>query len=168
MQQPRVLHNFSLAINGVSQNGIARTITIPEFVIKTYEQRNAGMDMPEEIDDGMEVLVSEIELSEYSPFLIATFGASGNAAAMTLRGFARGGGRSIAHLIHMYGLVKMHNYGTWQAGNAEEAVLRLSISCKIYHWFMDGVPVVNIDVYNALRAFGGVNQLAGQNAALGI
>ena len=90
---PKILKNFSAFVDGRGYAGRVDEITLPKLSIKTEEYRGGGMDVPIDIDLGMEKLEAEITFSEYDPELFRLFGIMDNSTVnFTLRGGLQGTG----------------------------------------------------------------------------
>ena len=84
---PKILKNFNLFVDGRGYAGRVEELTLPKLSIKTEEIKNGGMDIPIEVDMGMEKLECEFTLSEYDEEIIKLFGLRvGVPNPLTLRG----------------------------------------------------------------------------------
>jgi Phage tail tube protein FII len=62
---PKILRNFNVFVDGRGYAGKIDEITLPKLTIKTDEYRAGGMDIPINIDMGMEKLEADFTFSEY-------------------------------------------------------------------------------------------------------
>lgn len=71
---PKILKNFNVFVDGRGYAGKIDEVTLPKLTIKTEEYRAGGMDIPINIDMGMEKLEAEFTFSEYDSELFRLFG----------------------------------------------------------------------------------------------
>ncbi|WP_410541965.1 phage major tail tube protein [Wolbachia endosymbiont (group A) of Portevinia maculata] len=62
---PKILKNFNVFVDGRGYAGKIDEITLPKLTIKTEEYRAGGMDIPINIDMGMEKLEADFTFAEY-------------------------------------------------------------------------------------------------------
>lgn len=95
IELPRVLKNMNLFVDGRGYAGRIDEIQLPKLTLKTEEHRAGGMDLPVEIDLGMEKLEAQLTISDYDPAVFKLFGLLDNAATqITIRApFRRRGWR---------------------------------------------------------------------------
>ena len=74
MQYPRVMKNMNLFVDGRGYAGRIDEIQLPKLTLKTEEHRAGGMDLPVEIELGMEKLEAEMTFSDYDPELSSCLG----------------------------------------------------------------------------------------------
>lgn len=164
---PRHLRNFSVNIDGRGYAGRADEVTLPTLSLATEEHRAGGMDMPVEVDMGMEVMELSIVLSDYDEQVIAGFGLLGAGVPITLRGaIQRQGEQAQPVIVRCVGGLKSRDPGTWSVGGKQTTTLTYSV--RKYSESINGVEYVNIDAENMTRVINGVDQLASQRAALGV
>ncbi len=90
---PKILKNFNVFVDGRGYAGKIDEITLPKLTIKTEEYRAGGMDIPINIDMGMEKLEADFTFAEYDKELFRLFGLIyGNSVALTIRGMMQGSG----------------------------------------------------------------------------
>ncbi|GFR20643.1 phage tail tube protein FII [Trichonephila clavata] len=83
---PKILKNFNVFVDGRGYAGKIDEVTLPKLTIKTEEYRAGGMDIPINIDMGMEKLEAEFTFAEYDSELFRLFGLiDGNSVSLTLR-----------------------------------------------------------------------------------
>jgi P2 family phage contractile tail tube protein len=164
---PRHLRNFAVMIDGFGYAGRADEVTPPTIALTTESHRAGGMDTPVEIDMGMEQMEMTIVLSDYDEAVIAGFGMLGAGVPISLRGaIQRQGEEAQAVAIRVLGNLKSRDPGSWSPGGKQTTTLTYSV--RKYAESINGVEYINIDAENMVRVIGGVDQLAGQRAALGI
>jgi uncharacterized protein len=164
---PRHLRNFNVIIDGRGYAGMADEVTLPTMALMTEDHRAGGMDSAVQIDMGMEVMELSVVLSDYNEDVIAGFGLLGAGVPLTIRGaIQRQGEEAQSVVIKMLGGLKTREPGTFSAGGKQTTTLTYSV--RKYSEAINGVEYVNIDVENMVRVINGVDQLAGQRAAIGL
>ena len=181
---PRVLKNFNLMIDGIGYAGRVQEVTLPKLAHRTEEFKLGGLDMPVQVDMGMEKLESELTLSEYDPYVIRLFGiedessipiplrgslldlftdigaTNSNKIAFTLRG---GLGDElndtvIPVVVYYEGAIIELDFGQWKAG--ENAPLKMRLALRYYRLTINQEDLVEIDVDNRIRKINGYDQIA--------
>jgi P2 family phage contractile tail tube protein len=168
-QHPRILKKFNAFVNGRGQAGKIDELELPEISVKTEDHRAGGMDSEAEIDMGLEKLQAKLTISDPDPEILRLVGLSGsNSASLTFRGsFVRDSDNArVAVVAEMTGRLKKGSFGTWKAG--EKAAHAYEFTANYYRLTIGGVEVYEIDVENIIRRIGGVDQLAGQRADIGL
>jgi len=164
---PKILKNFSAFVDGRGYAGRVDEITLPKLSIKTEEYRGGGMDVPIDIDLGMEKLEAEITFSEYDPELFRLFGIMDNSTVnFTLRGGLQGTGDAEPVVINLRGKIKELDSGSWKAG--DKATLKCMIAIFYYKLTIDRRELIEIDSENMIRKINGVDQLSSMRQALGV
>jgi len=125
------------------------------------------MDVPIDIDLGMEKLEAEITFSEYDPELFRLFGIMDNSTVnFTLRGGLQGTGDAEPVVINLRGKIKELDSGSWKAG--DKATLKCMIAIFYYKLTIDRRELIEIDAENMIRKINGVDQLSSMRQALGV
>ena len=165
---PRTLRNFQITIDGRGYAGRATEFTPPTLSIQTEDFRAGGMDMPAQIDMGMEALELSFTLAEYDPDVLRLFGLHDqNAVRLTARGaLQRNGEAAAAIVINGTGHIKEFDPGSFEAGAVTEAAFTMGL--RYYRLELDGGVIHEVDVENMIRVINGVDQLRSQRAAIGI
>lgn len=164
---PKILKNFSAFVDGRGYAGRVDEITLPKLSIKTEEYRGGGMDVPIDVDLGMEKLEAEITFSEYDPELFRLFGIMDNSTVnFTLRGGLQGTGDAEPVVINLRGKIKELDSGSWKAG--DKATLKCMIAIFYYKLTIDRRELIEIDAENMIRKINGVDQLSSMRQALGV
>ena len=85
---PKVLKNFNLFVDGVGYAGLVEDLTLPKLSLKRDDIYNGGMDLPIDVEMGMDKLECDFTLSEYNEAIIKKFGLRDGTAQvpMTLKG----------------------------------------------------------------------------------
>jgi len=165
-----VLKNMNLFVDGKGFAGKVTELVLPKLTMKTSEYRAGGMDMPVEVDMGMEKMEADFTLNGYDPAVLPLFGISVGVKRqlLTARGSlvdeVTGLQRPIEAILH--GAFKEVDMGTWKPG--EDATLKISMSVSHYELIHDGIPIYIIDPENMLRLIDGVDMLAITRANLGM
>ncbi|WP_319778453.1 phage major tail tube protein [Maridesulfovibrio sp.] len=164
---PKKLKKFTAWVSGESYLGKVPELEPPKLSLKTEEYRSGGMDVPVEIDMGMEKLEATATFAEYSPELFEKFGiVEGEDVSITFRGAIRANAEADAVILEMRGRLRELDPGTWKAG--DDSTLKVAIAIRYYKVTIAGSEVVEIDPVNIIRKIGGVDQLETERSALGI
>ncbi|MCE3232500.1 MAG: contractile tail tube protein [Rickettsiaceae bacterium] len=164
---PKILKNFNAFVDGRGYAGRVDEIVLPKLTVKTEEHRAGGMDVPVEIDMGMEKLEAEITFAEYDAQLFRLFGLTdGNAVSLTLRGAIQADGEAEPIVINLRGSFRELDAGTWKAG--DKATLKCMVAVRYYRLTVSGDSVIEIDAENMIRIIGGEDQMVSIRQAIGI
>ncbi|GFY40393.1 tail tube protein [Trichonephila inaurata madagascariensis] len=146
-----------------------RRNTLPKLTIKTEEYRAGGMDIPINIDMGMEKLEADFTFAEYDSELFRLFGLiDGNSVSLTLRGGLQGSGSNDIEgvIINLRGIFKEFDFVSWKP--AEKATLKCTVAAHYYRLTIGGNELIEIDAENMIRKINGVDQMALLQTILGI
>lgn len=164
---PRFLRNFTAFVDGVGQAGKIDELTLPTLDLVTEEHRAGGMDIPVDVDLGMQLMTCGMVLSSYELSNFTAYGALNAGVSLTVRGaIQRQGEAAQAVIIRMTGTGKTIDRGSWSAGS--KATKTVTYTLTKYSETVNGEEVVYIDAENMIRRINGVDQLEGQRAALGL
>ncbi|WP_264376306.1 MULTISPECIES: phage major tail tube protein [unclassified Wolbachia] len=165
---PKILKNFNVFVDGRGYAGKIDEITLPKLTIKTEEYRAGGMDIPINIDMGMEKLEAELTFAEYDSELFRLFGLiDNNAVSLTLRGGLQvSNSEAESVVVNLRGLFKELDFGSWKP--AEKATLKCTVAANYYKLTIDGRELIEIDAENMIRKIDGVDQMTSMRTALGI
>lgn len=168
MALPKTLRNFSLYVDGRGYAGRVSELTPPTLSVQTEEYRGGGMDVPAQIDMGMEALEFEFVLAEYDPEVLKLFGlVNQNAVQCTIRGALMANGENATPIVYnLTGHIKEHDPGSMVAGEITEATFVLGL--RYYKLSIGGDVIHEIDVENMTRIINGTDQLASIRTAIGI
>lgn len=168
IQYPRVLKNMNLFVDGRGYAGRVDEIELPKLTLKTEEHRAGGMDLPVEIDLGMEKLESTMTISDFDPEVFRLFGLLDRQdTPITVRGaIQRQGEAAQPVVIAMRGGWKEIDSGTWKPG--DKSTLKVAAALNYFRLSINGQEVVEIDAKNMLRRIGGTDQMASIRNAIGI
>lgn len=169
MALPRKLKNLNLFNDGHSYMGVVKSVTLPKLTTKTEEWRGGGMDIPVDVDMGMEKLTVELTLGGYDAQVMKQFGAIG--VADTLLRFTGAlqrddSGEVTAVEVVMRGRFTEIDKGDAEAG--EDTEVKLTASLSYYKEVMDGEELVEIDALTMVKKVNGVDLLEPYRRALGI
>lgn len=165
MAYPRFIRNFNVFIDGVSYFGRAVEGKLPDVKIATAAHRGAGMDGPVGIDMGLEGMSAEASMAEWDPVLLKKIGTE---QRLVFRPAAQrdGEAEAVPIIATIGGLVTAHELPGLKPG--ENSVMKLTIDVRTYRLEIGGAEVWNIDLPNARRVIGGVDQLASIRKAMGL
>lgn len=168
MALPKTLRNFSLYVDGRGYAGRVSELTPPTLSVQTEEYRGGGMDVPAQIDMGMEALEFEFVLAEYDPEVLKLFGlVNQNALQCTIRGALMANGEAATPIVYnLTGHIKEHDPGSMVAGEITEATFVVGL--RYYKLSIGGDVIHEIDVENMTRIINGTDQLASIRTAIGI
>ena len=167
IKTPRVLKGFNLFVDGRGYAGKVEELELPKLTIKTEEFRAGGMDVPVELDMGMEKLECSFTLADIQADVLRQFGIGHNQpVALTFRGgFGLGDGRTVPIAIKAQGMIRELDHGTWKPG--EKLQQKVTVALKYYSYSESGDMIHEIDVENMVRIINGVDMLAETRAAIG-
>lgn len=168
IQLPRVLKNMNLFVDGRGYAGRIDEIQLPKLTLKTEEHRAGGMDVPVEIDLGMDKLEAELTISDYDPEVYKLFGLLDlKPVQITIRGAIQAQGEDAKPVVvNLRGGWREIDAGTWKPG--DKSTLKVSVAASYYKLTIDGQEVVEVDAINLVRKVGGVDQMEAIRAAIGL
>ncbi|MEA1053522.1 phage major tail tube protein [Lamprobacter modestohalophilus] len=162
------MKNMNLFVDGRGYAGRIDEIQLPKLTLKTEEHRAGGMDLPVEIELGMEKLEAELTFSDYDPELFAVFGLLDlRDVQLTIRGAIQAqGSEPQAVLINLQGGWRELDGGSWKPG--DKSTLKAAVAAKYYKLSINGVEMIEVDAVNLVRKVGGTDQLAAIREAIGL
>lgn len=164
---PKLLKNLNAFVDGRGYAGRVEEMNLPTLTLKTEEYRGGGMDMPVDIELGMEKLEADLTFSDYDADLFRLFGLTNNATtAITLRGALQNGDNIEPMVIALRSHIKSLEFGSWKAG--EKATLKMSLGITYYKLTLNNQELIEIDAENMVRKINGTDQLSGIREALGL
>jgi P2 family phage contractile tail tube protein len=165
---PETLANMNLFADGVSFQGDVPSLTLPKLTLKTEEHRVGGMDVPVELDMGMEKQEAGFTTTGVRRESLKFFGlADGTAFNGVFRGAFKGlKGKITPVIVTLRGLLKEVDMGDWKAG--DKAEIKHTVALTYYKLEVDGRLIYEIDALGMKRVINGVDQLAAQRSALGL
>jgi uncharacterized protein len=170
IQLPRQLKNMNLFVDGRGYAGHIDQITLPILKIMTVAHRAGGMDLPIELDMGMEPLNTSFVVSDFTPEIYKLFGLydAPTTTMLNIRGAMqeRSSQTVMPVVINLAGSFKEVNAGNWVIGN--KSTLSVTASLTYYKLTIQEDILVEIDGPNMKRIINGVDHLALQRAAIGL
>lgn len=165
---PETLANLNLFVDGISFNGDVPNLTLPKLTLKTEEHRAGGMDIPIELDMGMEKMEANFTTTGQRKESLKFFGlADGNAFNGVFRGtYKIQKGETKPVIVTLRGTLKEIDMGDWKAG--DKAELKHAIGVTYYKLEVGGEVIYEIDPVGMTRVINGVDQLASQRRDLGL
>lgn len=168
IQFPKILKNMNLFVDGRGYAGRIDEIELPKLTIKTEEHRAGGMDLPIEIDLGMEKLEASMTLSDYDAEIFKLFGlVDHQSIAMTIRGSVQAQGEAAqAVVINLRGGWKELDSGSWKPG--DKSSVKAAVTANYYKLSVNSSELIEIDAINLIRKVNGVDQLAKIRSDIGL
>lgn len=169
IQFPRILKNMNLFVDGRGHAGHVDEVTLPKLTIKTEDHRAGGMDIPVELDMGMERLETTLILSDTNPDIFRSFGLlDSEGIPLTVRGATQRQGSATvqAVTVNLRGGWREIDMGAWKPGDRNTMTIAAALS--YYKLTVDDEELVEIDAINMIRKINGVDQLAAQREAIGL
>jgi len=167
--KPDSLKNMSLFVDGKGYAGCIDDITLPKLALKTEEFHAGGMDVPIEIEMGMEKLECAFSLYKFDKAVLGLFGITpGRLTPLTIRGslLQHDTGDSVPILISLRGIVKELDFGTWK--RSEAASVKVTMALQYYRYEQNNEEIHEIDVANMVRKINGTDLLEITRQHLGI
>ena len=168
IEYPRILKNMNLFVDGRGYAGRVDEIELPKLTLKTEEHRAGGMDLPIEVDLGMEKLESNLTLSDFDPEVFRLFGLLDKQdTPVTVRGAIQRQGESAqAVVVALRGGWREIDSGTWKPG--DKSTLKVAVAVSYFKLTIAGQEIVEIDAINLVRKVGGTDQMADIRNAIGM
>lgn len=163
-----ILKNLNLFLDGRGYAGSLKEYTAPDMTLATEDLRAGGMDAPLPIEQGMEGMTASFMLAGYSADALSLWGfTQGEKVALTVRAALESFDATTTPVVHqMRCRIMSIARGTWAPG--QQSPLTVSVSVEYFKETHGDVVLYEIDVLNMKRVVNGVDQLAGQRAALGL
>lgn len=169
MGLPKKLKNFAVFVDGINYMGEVPEVTLPKLSRKMDEYRGGGMNMPVELDFGMDKLELEIKPAGWLPELLKTWGAPRH-DALLLR-FAGAVQSDDAEEVLPVEVVVRGRLGEFDPGKAKAGdgtEHTYKMACSYYKLTINGAVELEIDAVNMVEMVGGEDRLAATRAALGV
>ncbi|CAM3806647.1 Tail tube protein [Pseudomonas reidholzensis] len=165
---PETLANMNMFADGISFQGDVPSLTLPKLTLKMEEHRPGGMDVPIEMDQGMEKQEASFVTTGVRRESLKLFGlADGTAFNGVFRGAFKGlKGKINPVIVTLRGSLKEVDMGDWKSG--DKAEIKHAVALTYYKLEVDGRVIYEIDALGIKRVINGVDQLAAQRAALGL
>ncbi|MNJ29886.1 Phage tail tube protein FII [compost metagenome] len=165
---PEILANLNLFVDGISFQGDVPSLTLPKLTLKMEEHRAGGMDMPVEMDLGMEKQEAGFVTTGVRRESLKNFGlADGTAFNGTFRGAFKGlKGEINPVVVTLRGSLKEVDMGDWKPG--DKAEIKHNVALTYYKLEVKNQTIYEIDPIGMKRVINGVDQLTAQRSALGL
>lgn len=160
MDFPDKLRNFRLNLIGTDFNHTVSEIELPKLTLKTEEWQGSSMDMPIELDMGMEKLEAKFKFDKIDRAQFMAFGLSEKlrtSGALITGKLGNQSGEVKKVNIVMTGLVKSLEPSSWKIGDKDLTGVSLDISVWRYALTVGGEPWVLIDAPNGKRMIMGID-----------
>ena len=156
---------FNLYVDGVGYAGSVEELNLPNPTLKTEEFRAGGMDMPEDVDMGMEKLTMNFSIAKYDKHSLSLLGQS---KPFTIRGSIRDeeSGDEVPMVINATAKTVGIEHSAWKAGEHVPAKYNLSLSR--YKLSLDGKVMHDISANPPKRVINGVDHLKQARANIGL
>lgn len=165
MALPRVIKNFNAFWDGISYFGLAESAKLPAVKIQTEAHRGSGMDGGVGLDVGMEGMTAEITFTEWSAAILARVGRQDRFVLRPAMSSATDFSASPI-IATLSGLITTSEPEDLKPGTVSK--LKMIMDVQAYRLEIDGALIFDIDLVNARRVIGGVDQLAQMRRAMGI
>ncbi|WP_434361066.1 phage major tail tube protein [Parasalinivibrio latis] len=163
------LREMNLYVNGKGYAGVIDELNLPKLKLKTEEYRGGGMNLPIDVDMGMEKLETDFTLSKFDKDVLTSFGLkAGSSIPLTVRGavLSEEDGSEMPLVVTLRGILTEVDFGTWKSG--ENTPVKVVMSLRYYKLTLNGEEVHEIDVANMVRKIDGVDQLANTRKHIGL
>lgn len=171
MALPKKLKNFNVFIEGGSFQNRAFELTLPTLARKVEEYRAAGMNIPIDIDLGMEKMELEFSIADFiaaelrSLFGLPDASGAGLRFAGATEGCDTNGVTGIE--ITVRGRITEISTDTAKAGE-DNAGGKYKMSLTYYKEVVNGITTVEVDAINMIEKINGIDRMEAQREALGI
>lgn len=168
MALPRVLRNYQMFIDGQGFAGRVDAVTMPALELVTEEHRAGGMDVPVDLDMGMNPIRFQLTMAEHIEAVYRSFGVlSAPPISFSLRSAVQAQGGPVEPVI-MTCIGRFRSITPGESTLATKNGHTAEATCNYYRLDINGSNVVEIDVVNMKRLIDGVDQLAEQRGAIGL
>ncbi len=169
MGLPAKLKNFATFVDGENYMGVVPEVTLPTISRKLDEYRGGGMNMPVDLDFGMEKMEAEIKAAGWFAALLKTWGTPTHDGVMlrfagALQADDLGEIKSCEAVLR--GRFGEFDPGSAKAGDPTEQTYKMSVS--YYKLTIAGSVVFEIDAVNMIEVVDGVDRMDQVRAALGV
>ncbi|MEO1003562.1 MAG: phage major tail tube protein [Cyanobacteria bacterium J06638_7] len=165
MPLPRILKNMNLFADGESLHTAIEAMTVPNLALKMDEHRAGGMDMPIEIDMGMEKMELSFQISDPNERVLGLIGLP-RVQFMARSAHQRDGEDAEPMTVSMTGTLKQIELGEFKSG--EKAMHTFNVALIYYRLNMAGTDKVEIDPINMIRRIDGTDVMTSIRSAIGM
>lgn len=165
MAYPRKIRNFNVFLDGTTYFGRVTEATLPVVKIKTEDHRGAGMNGPVSVDMGTELMTAKLTFADWPTAVLRSVGFH---QRLVLRPAALGQTNFTAtgYIATIGGQITRASPEDLKPG--EDNPLNLEMSVDYFKLEEEGDELVEVDLENAIRRVGGVDQLADMRRAMGL
>lgn len=158
MAFPRIVRNFYLQFNGLSQVGRCEEIELPTIKTKTEKYRAGGNETEVEVDLGFEIGRAKFTMLELDPFILSRLGAYFRDTIVTAKAVTRQQNNPAPGLLtfRMQGSLVDFDPGKLKAG--EMSRFTFEVALNLYEIDVDNVPMVAVDSDAGIRMISGIDQ----------
>ena len=157
-QIPKILRNFNIMVDGVGCAGLCDEVELPALSIKTEDHRGAGMDVPIEMDMGMEKMTMKMTFAEHMQAIYRQFGLiNGNAVGIIFRAAKMNDTTAEGIEVVARGTYKEIPGAKVKAGDKSQ--LEATLNLRYYRLTIRGEVLIEIDAEAGTRIIDGVDQL---------
>lgn len=161
----QILKNFNLYVDGRGYAGNVEEVQLPALNIAGEEYRAGGLDIPVDIDMGMDKLEATFRITKWESEIEKLFGTG--YINLTFRGALEDlDGTVRACVVKLRG--KIHGSESEAVTPGAKAARSYRVPLVGYTYIIDGETIHEIDVLNMKRIINGVDRLAEQRKAIGI
>lgn len=163
-----VIKNAQVFINGVGKAGTSDEFKLPKMEKIKETKQSGGLVGQRDVFMGWKPFVLDVTLNSFDPDVTALAGITdGNEIPLSARGYMVGD-RGKQHTAVWTGSAEISevDYDKWQAG--KWTVMKLKASCSAVSYTVDGKPVFDIDIPNAINAWGGTDLASYMRSAIGL
>ena len=169
MGLPRKLTHFATFVDGTNYMGEMPEVTLPTLTRKMEEYRGGGMNGPIDLVMGQEKMEAELKGAGWLKDIAKKWGSHRHDAVMIRFAGALNDDESEGWTpveVVMRGRLSEIDPGSSKAGDTTERTYKYVLT--YYKEVVDGQVELEIDLVNLVENVGGVDNLAGVRAALGI
>lgn len=169
MSVRNVRKNLNLWVDGKGYAGQIESFCAPQLRLQTESFRAAGMDVPIELDMGMERLVCSFSLISYDAEVLAAFGVrkGKESPLLVVREALESFDGTVTPVVHtMSGMIRRLDPGISRPG--QKTVLMVEVALDYYKLKHGESVVTEIDVQNMVRIVDGIDVLQATRQALGM
>jgi P2 family phage contractile tail tube protein len=161
----QILKNFNLYVDGRGYAGNVEEVQLPSLNIAGEEYRAGGLDIPVDLDMGMDKLEASFRITKWESDIEKLFGTG--YINLTFRGALEDlDGTVRACVVKLRG--KIHGIESEAVTPGAKAARSYRVPLVGYTYIIDGETIHDIDVLNMKRIINGVDRLAEQRKAIGI
>ena len=150
IELPHVLKNMNLFVDGRGYAGRVDEIQLPKLTLKTEEHRAGGMDIPVELELGMDKLEAELTISDLDPEVFKLFGLlDSTRTQITLRGAIQAQG-TVARpvIVNLAGGCKEIEASAWKPG--DKSTLTLQVAAHYLPRIHQNLPCQNVIFHQSM------------------